>query len=98
MKKINIANKYEVTEIGLGCMRMAELSTGEAEKTIKQALSEGITFFDHADIYGGGKSEEKAQWPKSEIYNWNCHNVGGSYYCFTGRFNVFKKVGTRDYQ
>ena len=58
MKKINIANKYEVTEIGLGCMRMAELSTGEAEKTIKQALSEGITFFDHADIYGGGKSEE----------------------------------------
>ena len=50
MKKINIANKYEVTEIGLGCMRMAELSTGEAEKTIKQALSEGITFFDHADI------------------------------------------------
>ena len=58
MKKINIANKYEVTEIGLGCMRMAELSTVEAEKTIKQALSEGITFFDHADIYGGGKSEE----------------------------------------
>lgn len=58
MKKINISNKYEVTEIGLGCMRMAELNKSEAEKTIKQALSEGITFFDHADIYGRGKSEE----------------------------------------
>lgn len=58
MKNINIANKLEVTEIGLGCMRMADLSKEEAGKVIKQALDSGITFFDHADIYGGGKSEE----------------------------------------
>ena len=59
MKNINIGNSgIEVSEIGLGCMRMADLEKSEAEKIIKTALDEGINFFDHADIYGGGKSEE----------------------------------------
>jgi len=30
----------------------------EAEVVVKTAIAEGIDFFDHADIYGGGKSEE----------------------------------------
>ena len=59
MKNINIGNSgIETSEIGLGCMRMAEVEKSEAEKVIKTALGEGINFFDHADIYGGGKSEE----------------------------------------
>lgn len=59
MKNINIANgEIKATEIGLGCMRIAELETNVAEKLIKTALDEGINFFDHADIYGRGKSEE----------------------------------------
>lgn len=58
MKKISISNNFEVSEIGLGCMRMAELSKKEAYKVINESLDNGITFFDHADIYGGGKSEE----------------------------------------
>lgn len=59
MKSINIAKgKIKASEIGLGCMRMADLDKDKAEKVIKTALEEGINFFDHADIYGRGKSEE----------------------------------------
>ena len=60
MKNINIGNnnEFQVSEIGLGCMRMAKVEESEAEKIIKVSLEEGINFFDHADIYGGGKSEE----------------------------------------
>ncbi|AWK49787.1 aldo/keto reductase [Clostridium beijerinckii] len=59
MKNINLGNSgIEVSEIGLGCMRMADAGKNEAEKIIKASLDEGINFFEHADIYGGGKSEE----------------------------------------
>lgn len=59
MKNINIGNSgIKASEIGLGCMRMASVEKSEAEKIIKTSLEEGINFFDHADIYGGGKSEE----------------------------------------
>lgn len=59
MKKINIGNgEISASEISLGCMRITELSKMEATKFINTALEEGINFFDHADIYGGGKAEE----------------------------------------
>ncbi|MDR3597176.1 aldo/keto reductase [Clostridium sp.] len=59
MKNINLGNsEIEASEIGLGCMRMADAGKAEAEKIIKTSLDEGINFFEHADIYGGGKSEE----------------------------------------
>jgi predicted oxidoreductase len=59
MKKIKIANSdLNVSEISLGCMRISTLSDREASTLIGTALDEGINFFDHADVYGGGKSEE----------------------------------------
>lgn len=59
MKSLSIGNgKLNVSEIGLGCMRMAGLEKNAAEVVIKTAIEEGINFFDHADIYGAGKSEE----------------------------------------
>jgi len=59
MKSIDIGKSgIYASELGLGCMRMSALEKGEAEKMIKISLEEGINFFDHADIYGGGKSEE----------------------------------------
>lgn len=59
MKKISIG-KGEITasDISLGCMRMADITVKEAAIMINTALELGIDFFDHADIYGGGKSEE----------------------------------------
>jgi predicted oxidoreductase len=59
MKNIDIGKSgLYASELGLGCMRMAGIEKSEAEKIIKVSLEEGINFFDHADIYGGGKSEE----------------------------------------
>ena len=47
-----------VSKIALGCMRISNKSVEEVEELVKTALDLGINFFDHADIYGGGKSEE----------------------------------------
>lgn len=48
----------QVSQIILGCMRISSLSKQEVSSLIQRALDEGINFFDHADIYGKGKSEE----------------------------------------
>jgi predicted oxidoreductase len=59
VKRINAANgALEVSEISLGCMRIADLSPQEADVHIHSALEAGIDFFDHADIYAAGKAEE----------------------------------------
>jgi predicted oxidoreductase len=60
MNTIKIARSdLDASEIALGCMRIARLSNQDIATLIHTALDEGITFFDHADVYGGGKSEEK---------------------------------------
>ncbi|MFD1851299.1 aldo/keto reductase [Oceanobacillus bengalensis] len=59
MKKITLGNSnLEVPNIALGCMKMGNIKLEEAKTVIDNALELGINFFDHADIYAGGKSEE----------------------------------------
>ncbi|MGC9219638.1 MAG: aldo/keto reductase, partial [Athalassotoga sp.] len=59
MRTIEIANgEIRSSEIALGCMRIADMPVKDVSKLITTAIEEGINFFDHADIYGGGKSEE----------------------------------------
>ncbi len=59
VKKIKAgSSQLEVAQISLGCMRIAELSPQEADVHIHSAVEAGIDFFDHADIYAGGKAEE----------------------------------------
>ncbi|MFL7837307.1 MAG: aldo/keto reductase family oxidoreductase [Candidatus Promineifilaceae bacterium] len=59
MKAIDIGKSgLLASEISLGCMRINGLAQQEADLLINTALEVGIDFFDHADIYGGGKSEE----------------------------------------
>lgn len=58
MEKLLLGNVLPGSAIALGCMRMAALDDKTAEKVVHTALENGIDFFDHADIYGGGKSEE----------------------------------------
>src|SRR5262249_22737195 len=41
-----------------GCMRISGMENKAVDDLIKTSLDVGITFFDHADIYGNGKSEE----------------------------------------
>ena len=46
------------SNISLGCMRMAGKSDTQAASIIRAAHEVGINLFEHADIYGGGTSEE----------------------------------------
>jgi predicted oxidoreductase len=70
------ASDLQVSRIGYGCMPLggswdnspiSEQTRKEAVISVRAALDEGINFFDHADIYCRGKSEEvfSAMW--SEI-------------------------------
>lgn len=57
MKKMLIGG-MDASQISLGCWRIQRLSAGDAERIVKTALDEGINFFDNADCYGRGQSEE----------------------------------------
>jgi predicted oxidoreductase len=60
MKNIKLPNnELNASEISLGCMRISSLTNQEISTLIHTAMDEGINFFDHADVYGGGKCEEK---------------------------------------
>jgi len=50
-------SELTVSRISLGCMRLSD-EREAALATIQAALDEGINFFDHANIYGGGSKEE----------------------------------------
>jgi len=62
MKKITLGHsKVEISILGLGCMGMSEFygETNEQESfaTLDASLSNGINFFDTADMYGKGANE-----------------------------------------
>jgi aryl-alcohol dehydrogenase-like predicted oxidoreductase len=49
----------QVSVVGVGCNNFGRrLDAAAAAKVVHAALDEGITFFDTADIYGQGRSEE----------------------------------------
>lgn len=59
MTKLDLGKSGLVaSNISVGCMRMAGLSDLEAANVIQTAYDNGINFFEHADVYGGGTSEE----------------------------------------
>lgn len=53
---------YKVSEIGLGCWQLGgdwgALAEGQAESVLQAASDEGVNFWDTADVYGGGASEQ----------------------------------------
>jgi len=52
------SDKIAVSQVALGCMRINNMTDREADAYIDNALACGYNYFDHADIYGSGKSEE----------------------------------------
>lgn len=57
MKQVNLGpNEIGAPAVVLGCMRITEAQDPVA--VIETAMENGINFFDHADIYGGGTCEE----------------------------------------
>lgn len=55
-------NGFEVSEVGLGCWQIGanwgnEIEQNKAFKILHEAVDNGVTFFDTADVYGDGRSE-----------------------------------------
>lgn len=91
--------ELEVSRLALGCMRIASKSVEDVEELVKTAIDEGINFFDHADIYGGGKSEEvfgevlkrNPDFRKKMIIQTKCAIVPGKRYDFS-KEHIIKSV------
>lgn len=74
MKMIKFGQTEEkVSAVALGAMRIVD--TNEPIQVIETAIEKGITFFDHADIYGRGESEkifanalEQSQYQRDDIF------------------------------
>ena len=59
MKYIHTFSKNTpVSQVALGCMRIGRMSDAEADRYLATTLELGYNYYDHADIYGGGKCEE----------------------------------------
>ena len=59
MYTINLGKSgLKVPTVAVGCMRISNMNDYEISEFINTSLSYGANFFDHADIYGEGKSEE----------------------------------------
>ncbi len=52
------ASATPVSQVALGCMRIGGMTDAQADAYLNTALEYGYNYFDHADIYGGGKCEE----------------------------------------
>ena len=95
-------NDWTVSRVGLGCMRMGELSVDALEALVGKCLEVGINFFDHADIYGQGNSEKlfgevlkrNPQWRNQMIIQTKCgvrRSTNTNYYDFSKEY-ILKSV------
>lgn len=63
MKQRQLGNNgFDVSEVGLGCWQLGadwgqDISKEKAFDILNEAVTNGINFFDTADVYGNGKSE-----------------------------------------
>ena len=51
-------SELKVPAVTIGCMRLGEKDEDAMNRFIHTAIEQGAYYFDHADIYAGGKSEE----------------------------------------
>lgn len=59
MKKVQLGNsEMKVPAIVVGCMRLADKDKSQMNRFIHSAIELGTNYFDHADIYADGRSEE----------------------------------------
>lgn len=55
-------DQTKISRVGLGCWQLGsdwgELDLEEANRILKASVDHGVSFFDTADVYGGGRSEQ----------------------------------------
>ena len=92
--------------LGRSGLQVSQLSVGSwvtyanqvnvkaAKEMLALAMDSGVNFFDNAEVYAGGKSEEvmgdalKAlKWPRNHWKSCNAHQIRCSLYCRIFRLN-----------
>lgn len=101
MKYVQLNEELKASQLVFGCMRISAMDKAELTELIQTALDEGINFFDHADIYGRGKSEslfgevlhENPEMRSKMILQTKCSIRGGKvgYYDFS-KEHILKSV------
>ncbi len=108
MKYINLGStKLKIPQVALGCMRINELTMQEAINVIDVSIENGINFFDHADIYGGGEAEalfgkaiKEMSLPREEIMIQSKCGIRDGFYDFSKDHilesvdGILKRLGT----
>ena len=101
MKYMTI-HDWSVSRVGLGCMRIGEMTVEALEELVGKCLEVGINFFDHADIYGQGNSEKlfgevlrrHSEWRNQMIIQTKCgvrRSANTNYYDFSKEY-ILKSV------
>jgi len=62
-KRVFGRSNLQVSEVGMGCWQLGGTSWGDVSEadalaTLETAVESGVTFFDTADVYGSGRSEQ----------------------------------------
>lgn len=88
MKYIKIGNDIQASRIAYGCMRIGNKTAEEAAAAVNTALECGINFFDNADIYCDGRSEELfglavKNYDRDKIYIQSKCGIKKGYYDFS---------------
>lgn len=108
MKTIQLGKTdVKASEVGLGCMRMNDLNTQQAVEVLETAQEAGINFYDHADIYGRGASEQifaealkSASFSREDIILQSKAGIRSGFYDFSKRYlldsvdGILKRLGT----
>ena len=60
MKKIKLSDRLELSQVVMGCMRIADAGITEKEllALVEACLDMGVTSIDHAPVYGGYTCEK----------------------------------------
>jgi predicted oxidoreductase len=58
MKRIRVGGAFEASAVSLGLWRVGKMTQREVDELVLAAYESGVDFFDTADIYAGGRSEE----------------------------------------
>lgn len=58
MKYIQLGEDLKVSNVVMGCMRIADKPLAQIEQTVALALNAGVNMFDLADVYADGEAEK----------------------------------------
>ncbi len=57
MRQVMLGGRLQASQVALGMMRIRDFTPKQVDALVREALSLGISFFEHADVYAAGHCE-----------------------------------------